>query len=416
MLDRLKNIFGTASAPAAARPRVRLAIVQGPQQFLAATAAIRHECAVEGTAQVPSIAVIGYFYSTPAENAKMRAACQEIAHHCGYAQTIDAAEIEQALRGRKLSFAAAVRRLREKLGGVVVETVYVARNGQSLNELGLAAAGESARRIAYGDGLGWVDLENSWGERVYNPQGYAPISEAWLTMPVEYQPGLFDRLRIVVVPTHYYAEIVSSLCERVAALGELRRHFRALSRGAPVTLCLTGQMTESCMTATVEDELALYETTARPLLSRGESVVIKGHPRAFSGQSRKFAERLRSWGVCAEFSEVELPWPAEFLSQFLTLDRVLSFCSTTGIMLAWFQRRPTQVGLDPEAMRRHLPPERVKSWSRDFQLIKLLVRQAYAGQFVPTRYDDAENPAFGFEDGSQILEADGVNVSAMKTA
>jgi len=411
-LHRLWSLLRIQRAPAVARRPVRLVVVQGPQQLLAASAVIEYQRAVEGPATGPIIAVIGHLYAPPAQDAKMKAVCYEIVARGGYERMIDVLDIDLPLRTGKLSFDCAVRLLRERIGDVPIEVVYVARNGQSLNEMGLAVAGEGCRRITYGDALGFVESDNSCGEQLYNPSGYASIREAWLTTPVECQPGLFDKLNIVTVPAEYYLDKLRLLCSEVEALGDLKRHCQARTSGAPVTLCLTSNLTEATYTATVEDEIGMYAMTARPLLDKGAVVIIKGHPRE-SRQSHALAERLTSWGIRASALDLGSEWPGELLSHFLNLEKVLSFCSATGIILAWSQRRPTQVGFDSEAMRALFSEEQIETSSRHFRMFKLLVRQAFARQFALIRYNDPEDPSHGFEDGSQLLEPDEITSGAV---
>src|SRR5687768_4384026 len=112
MLDRLKGILRSAFAPARPRQSVRVVVAQGPQQLLAATSALRHEGAVENTAHLPSIAIIGHFYSSDKQNKKIRTVCENIALHCGYLRLVDATDIETRLRRRKITFEQAVGQLR----------------------------------------------------------------------------------------------------------------------------------------------------------------------------------------------------------------------------------------------------------------------------------------------------------------
>jgi len=373
ILPQIKKLLRLESPAAVLRRPAQLVIVQGPQQFLAVSAVLAHQREVEGAFPGPRFAVIGSFYSSPEQSAKMKAACVEIAALGGF-ELIDALEIEQGLRRRKLSFDRAVRRLRSRLGDMRIEVVYVARNGQSLNELGLAAAGDEARRIVYGDGLGFLELDNSWGEPTYNPRGYLPIQEAWLTTPVEQQPNRFNRMRIVTVPAGHYVASLQALGERV------------------------------------EDEVAVYCQTAVPLLSAEDQVLIKAHPRATLRQAERLAESLRAHGLRATATDLGSEWPAEILGTLLPIQRIHSFCSYAGIMLAWQQRCPTQVGLDYGAMERFFPAAQMTPWCQFYGTVKSLVRQAFARQFLPIDFAEATRDLPDTRETTELLRPSSDNI------
>jgi len=409
ILPQIKKLLRLESPAAVLRRPAQLVIVQGPQQFLAVSAVLAHQREVEGAFPGPRFAVIGSFYSSPEQSAKMKAACVEIAALGGF-ELIDALEIEQGLRRRKLSFDRAVRRLRSRLGDMRIEVVYVARNGQSLNELGLAAAGDEARRIVYGDGLGFLELDNSWGEPTYNPRGYLPIQEAWLTTPVEQQPNRFNRMRIVTVPAGHYVASLQALGERVEVLRHLRRELQAQTGGAPVVLGLAGQLTEASVVGRVEDEVAVYCQTAVPLLSAEDQVLIKAHPRATLRQAERLAESLRAHGLRATATDLGSEWPAEILGTLLPIQRIHSFCSYAGIMLAWQQRCPTQVGLDYGAMERFFPAAQMTPWCQFYGTVKSLVRQAFARQFLPIDFAEATRDLPDTRETTELLRPSSDNI------
>lgn len=398
--------FGLGSAIRGRRKvggRVRLVVAQGPQQLMVATAALRHQQEVEGAARARDIVLIGSFYSSRKQSARMRAACREVAATAGYAEVIDAADLEAALRAEKAPFERLAARLRERFDADAIETIYLTRNGQALNELALAASGEVARRICYGDGMGLVALDRSYGERVYNPRGYLPIPEAWLTSPAEAEPGRFDRLKVVTVPAEFYPRLLQELCRDIPALRELKTSILAATKGAPMTLATTGTLTESQHTANVSAESDLFFTSGAPFIRGGETLLIKPHPRATRGQAELLAARFAGLGARTLVHRGGEEWPVELLGAMLGIERVLGFGSSSSIMLAFQCRCPVQLGYDRDAMLRLVRPASIERLTRSFKLIKRQVRQAFTGSFSPIRdhHLDADPP--GFDEGSELL-------------
>lgn len=382
---------------------VRVVVAQGPQQLLVATAALRHLRAVEGAVRARDIVLIGSFYSARGPSARMRAACREVAAAAGYAEVIDAEDLEAALRADKASFDRLAARLRERFAADTVDTIFLTRNGQALNELALAAAGDEARRICYGDGMGLVALDRSYGEPVYNPRGYLPISEAWLTSPAEAEPGRFDRFNVVTVPAGSYPQLLQELCRDIPALRALKASLLATTKSAPITLATTGTLTESQHTADVAAESDLFFTSGAPFIRGGEMLLIKPHPRATRGQAELLAARFAGLGARTLVHGAGDEWPVEMLGTILGIERVLGFGSSSSIMLAYQCRCPVQLGYDREAMQRLVRPPSILRLTRSFKLIKRQVRQAFTGRFSPIRDHDLDADPPGFDEGSELL-------------
>ncbi len=385
------------------RGGIRIVAAQGPQQLMAAIAVLRHQREMEGGGAARDFVLTGSFYSSPAQNARMLAACRKIAAAAGCAGVIDAADLEAALRKRPAAFPRLAKRLRERFDADSIELICVARNGQAFNELALAAAGENARRICYGDGLGLLALDHSYGERIYNPAGYISIAEAWLTAPWEGEPGRFDKLRLVTVPADFYASLLRELCREIADLRDLHDALLAATGGMPITLALTGTLTESQHIASVAGESDLLFASAAPFIRDGETILIKPHPRATLGLAQNLAARFAALGTRTIVHETGSEWPVELLGAMLPIERVLGFGSSSSITLALQHRCPIQLGYDRELMQRHVRPASVARLIRSVKTIKHLVRQAFTGGFSPIRHDQSVD----FDERPELLENDG---------
>lgn len=383
------------------KPVVLLA-AQGPQQLLVAVAALKYyEACGHGPYRV--VPIIGHFYSSPCRNRALGRVCRLISRQVGFCRPIDISDIEAIVRARQITFQNAVLELRRRIGHDEVGIVLVARNGQLINELVLAAAGPMAMRVVYGDGLGIVDLNKSWGEPVYNPLGYMRVQEAWLTIPVEYSQQATSGLKVRVVPPEYYLGLVQSTAARNRVLNVKDKRWIRANDNRKITLCFSGQMSEACITKSVPSEVEMYMESLAPFLCPGDRILIKPHPRSKSNQAEMIASRLRDSGFSCHVLSSGMDWPAELLGALIPLDKVLSLCSNAGIMLAWQAHHPTQVGLNLNSMAANFHPEHKAAWDRHLSLLKHLVKSAYRGKFSLIRFDDLPTISAHERPNSELL-------------
>jgi hypothetical protein len=394
----LRRLFPRAGSA----ERLRLVVAQGPQQLLNACAVLRHLDELEPGGNFTDVLLYGHFYASKEQNAKMRSVCEEVSKLWGFARTLDVSLLERDARTAPDRFARATRKLRRLLAPGEPAIVLVANNSQIINQLVLAAS-PGTRRLCYGDSPGFLELDNTYGEPLYHPGGFPAVGEAWLITPIEVEAGRFEKLRLEMVPARHYVALATELGRRTPTLRALGEQIARFAEGQPLTLALTGNLTECGVAADFESEIELYLHTARPFLEPGERIIVKGHPRQTHGQAERLTTDLRTAGYAAQTLEGGSEWPAELLSPLVPIRKVLAFNSSTPVMLAWQQPCEALLGFDPEVMRRAMRANQQALWSRLIRVTKILTRQALAGEFAPLRLSTLDRDFPEVTDAAELL-------------
>jgi hypothetical protein len=414
--------------------RTRVVTVQGPGQLLSVLAVLRYQQEEEALTGFNDILVIGDLHSIRSARAGLYAACMEIQKVWKFSSVIDLTQIQddfksslsallvskilqrlpkwiQALNvlngvwriGRLLErllkrlvrlhqrslFRYAIERLQTAVGSSCVEYVYTLRNTQFLNEVALSAFPQ-ASRICYGDGLGYLVLNKSYGAPTYNPHGFLPMHRACLIAPVEGEPGHLDLLPIDIVPHRYYVDTLHAVVAAYDTLRERAAYFSAMSGGLPITVVLTSYLTEYRAVASAQEEVRLYVSLVLPHITRQEFVLIKGHPREAYGQSELFAQNLREAGFrCAVMTGVS-HLPIELFAPLLPIQKVVNFGSTGFLGILMVRHCPVVLGLGAKAYRDTLRFDDELGAFHWERLMILLAQQAYAGKFSPIRLTDEQ--------------------------
>jgi hypothetical protein len=420
--------------------RTRIITVQGPLQLLNVIAVLRYQQEKEGMDGYDDLLLIGALSHVQGPQAAgMYAACMEIRKAWNFSRVIDLASIEQnyeggipvvssrarALRrvmqatGRMIEwlrrvprtrrvrlwlgslqqwlgsasgkwlFADSIEQLRNAVDARSVEHVYACRNTQFVNELTLSAFPD-ARRICYGDGLGYIALNKSFGSPKYNHRGFLPMHRACLITPVETEPGHLDLVDLTVVPHRFYVETLRAVADNYDELRQKAEYFSTLSEGLPITIVLTSYLAEVGVVASLEDELDLYENCVLPHLSDREFILIKGHPREAHGQSEMLARRIRQAGFrCAAMTDA-MQWPVELFAPLLPVRKIVNYLSTGFVGMLMVRQCPVVLGLGAKAYRERVRFDDQLEAIRSEQLMILLARQAFAGEFTPIRLSDEQ--------------------------
>jgi hypothetical protein len=249
---------------------IRLVVIQGPLNSLVASAAIAH-----AERQSPSgLRHVMLFGQTHAHDAaQLRAASVS----CGAA-----IEWDRVLSGDGMR---EPRQLREAVGaGVRVAELWCMRNWQDLNELALRTFPD-AYRVAYGDGLGVLDLKADSPYRFH---------AARLAIPQPETRHSLDGVDLDVVPREALLDTIEKVRAADPALRELDSGLAEFARGG--VLVLPSWFTETGI-ATLRGEARQSRVSLEPFTrDPGSPILIKPHPRASAGQAALLARLLRRSG------------------------------------------------------------------------------------------------------------------------
>lgn len=295
-------------------------IVSGPVEALVASAAVQH---LSGRPEAPreTILVLESVYSGHDEH--LRRAVLACAAAVEWDAVVDV--------GRDgLAAVAGIARRPER----VVEVMSV-RNWHGYNRA-LLDAFPDARRVVYGDTYGSVDSDLKPSAPRFQV-AVAPIPRATV-------PAALAGLEVEVIPRRTVRRVLAAVRERDA---ELRAADAALSRFARGgTLTLTSCETEAartCLRAEVTQGYVLARRAAR----RGQTVVIKPHPRASLGQASAVARRLRRHGHEVRLVPSELGYyPIELFEELVqSVDSVQVGYSSAALPLAYLYGLSARVEL-----------------------------------------------------------------------
>jgi hypothetical protein len=254
--------------------RVRLVVVQGPVQALAACAAVRHAERLWGAGHTNVMLFGGILADDESAHYEIvRQAAVDCVGAIDWAAILEFIEVSD------------VQSLRSAVGkhGDVAEIVC-GRNWQPVNETALSAFPD-ARRIVVGDGLGVIDTGLVPGQPGFD-----------VAMPVIPQPlnrDSLDETDLEVVPRDTLLEMIAVTRERSPRIRELDAALAEFAAGG--ILLLVNYLTESYL-STLKAEIDLALDGVREVARGGDPIVIKPHPRSSLGQAAALARRLRAEG------------------------------------------------------------------------------------------------------------------------
>ena len=247
--------------------RFRLVITQGPVQSLVASAVTRF--LEDQGSHLQSILVAGGFASESRSLVEATLACAAWGAWKGTLHVDDAVDgaIDEGLPDP-----------------AEVEEVLCVRNWQAVNER-LLDRYRDAHRIAYGDGLGVIDLVRAPGQPA--------VDEVVAPVPQVEREGALDGLAVRMVPAAYLHESIAAVRTAEPGLVSLDDEMARYAEGGVVAL--TGNLTEAGLT-TYPRELAHFRGLIEIAASAPSAIVVKGHPRATLAQATGLARLMRARG------------------------------------------------------------------------------------------------------------------------
>lgn len=390
----------------------RVISAQGPFQLMAVLSVLFYQReALEYTKSQDFLILDGYGVGNNVQfNRRMIEVCLQIAEIWKFESILTLNRV-QSFYNRTQDFQGSCDFLKKELNLASVEAIYTCRNWQFFNEV-LLGAYPDARSICYGDGLGNVNLYmktknikdyHQFPERPFNPCGFLEMKEAYLTVPVYYD-GLYNQslssINITIINPVFFETVVKTATSHIQGLSKFFENIRQVL-GNHMTLILTSTHTESygsniisqpnlskkkLIKQVLKNEIDSYMDVILNHTSKGESILIKGHPRERFSQSAIVAQYLRQHHrkvvvVPEEFIRV----PIEFLFYGLIFDNTIGFNSYSCVSISLLFRKSLVIGFDKENLKKYYMVdnkiEEEQKIIRHSWLLFFLSNQAYIGKF-----------------------------------
>jgi hypothetical protein len=338
----------------------RVLVAQGPTQLIAALTVWEHQANAR-VGPCEDTLLLGDFHADEAGIRRIETVSRQIAGVWDFAHIASTHESDALFYDGHLSLEDYSARIAESIGTTHVDEVYVCRNMQLLNETVLNLF-EGARKVCYGDGFGYIDLNGTEWCKPLHPNGYVPVDEIACLMPFEYSEGVWENLPLTIVaPGHF-----TTLMQRIALLADsVQESASQIGRTARDRLVLisTCHLLQNGLVASVEDEISLYIECALPFLDRDTTVVVKGHPREKAGQARMLAEWLRALGHDARDLADLKAMPLECYATMLRVAHFLPLFSSAAPGWRLLQPETTlQIGVPDSAIDRYMLPAVRGGW------------------------------------------------------
>lgn len=358
----------------------RVFVVLGPQGVINAITALRYDLSKGGLSKNQDILLMGPFCCGEKEAAEMKEICLKIASIWPFAKIIEADSFSNKVWTNPGEFLPMCMAIREAVGDVEVESVFVTFNGQLPHELALGAF-PSARRVGFGGGQGHLISDTSFGDRCYNPEGYLPLTDAYVTTPVLYEAVSKKPPAIHIMEPSFYRGVIEDAAHCFDEMGKIEEVYSKLAERSPLSLLLMGNYTEASMTPDEEAELNMYMDVILPFLVSDETVILKRHPRQNASRAVKLQERLRARGFDSVVMTEGEQLPIEMVALKLPLARLFGIRSTGSVMTANFLKCPVQVGIGETIAAKYFQNVTREQIITFPKMMKVLVQQAQAGEF-----------------------------------
>jgi hypothetical protein len=422
------------------KKKTRLISAQGPGQVLNVLAILNYQQDIENDLQCEDHLVLGGFAANSRKQVdSIIKTCIDLASAWNF-QSITYLDVE---KNKRQSFSEQANQARSKLGLDRVDVFYVCRNWQLFNELLLEACKDS-RKICYGDGFGWLDLNDTkWQKLAINPQGYAKIDSAYLFMPIEAdQAGKSFSLvdKIVQPPIHYLVDTVHKLTSKLDNLQEYCTHLESqVNQGFALVIgsnyAEAGQIKDEVLGAKSSSrglwqkwvlklkfwvkqktlflldlmgigfvpgraqrkallEAHMYFEQIERYCPKTDVILIKPHPRETLNQSHMLHEMLTNSGYKASRIDDQFSCiPIELLASLLNIKKAICMNSSSSLSL------PLISNLKPNSIYPYMSKDIAQKYinedlrisDMDIRLTMNLLKQSVEGMFIPTRKVDMKN-------------------------
>jgi hypothetical protein len=426
--------------------KTRLISAQGPAQLINVLAILKYQDKNESPCQWEDHLVLGGFSTelSPQITQRMVQICEKIASIWNFKSLHYLSNEDLSI---ECSFHQTAKRLRKELNLTDVEYIYVCRNWQLFNEL-LLESYQDARKVAYGDGFGLLDLSSKTRQpRPFNPSGYYSFEKAYLFMPLEVDPeGKSFSLvnQIIQPPIDYLIDTIKNIGSNLPEIREYS-NFMIKDAGNKIILVTTSNFTESNsmkdnifsvllwklfsllikfssllgllkifkfldkfvsslrqirenidapqIKRKVELEACMYFEQIVRHAHEDELILIKPHPRELFKQSVKLVDRLFQNGYKATVIDHDFScFPVELFFLYLPFSKVIALDSTSALTGSLFcDSTDSQVFpfIDSDLKKRYMHNRLINSVDDSSKKVMVeLLKQVKARKFSPIRAND----------------------------
>ncbi len=360
--------------------QVRLIIVQGPLQLLNVLSVLRSQEVDGEYKNCDDFLVMGGY-----SDQKLSTVCLQISQTWNFKERIPLYEFELLCQKNSCDFLTATDLLKKHINIPSADVVYTCRNWQFVNEVFLAAY-PNARKICYGDGLGWLDLNSTaLISKPLNASGFIPIDDSYLITPVDYEKS-FELCKVRQIKPEFFEATVADSAKQIDGL---RDYCNSIIKqfGNSITIALTSYQTEAGLVKSYQDEINCYLSCILPYTQAGETILVKGHPRQQLKQMQILVQELRKHKRNAlAVSELFTRVPIELFCNFLPIHKTFTFSSSACISLAYLCNTEVVIGYGEKIVQEFYEENKKEEILTDEHVFSLLVKQAYAKKNEPVRY------------------------------
>lgn len=386
----------------------RLITTLAPAQLINAIAVLQYRAdqGEESPDDYDDILLVGGLPPNNPGNPAIVDACFAVGNAWNFVQKIDMLALEAEFYAGNCDFQTCVKQLRQHLNIDAFDSIYSIRNWQLFHEVFLSAY-PNAEKIVYGDGYGLLDINSYEVLQPYNSDGYIQMDVAYLPQPgIEAIAGAFQSLPIHFVPFDYFERAIrevanqlpdiQTFCEEVMGLGD-----------RPPSLILGSYVSETPYGKGIQAEISFNLSCILPYLASDDVLLVKGHPRETQQQSKLLVETLEQYGYRAKrIPDTYRTYPIEVFLPFLTLERALTFASSSCIAIAAIQQCELVVSFGTQLVSQYIKKDQRKKLLMNGHALAVMAQRAMKQDFQPVTYEQRQTfaqDAFSFEYPVRIL-------------
>jgi hypothetical protein len=290
------------------------------------------------------------------------------------------------------SYTSSTKKLRQIIGQDEFDEIYLARDHCGHGSPLIINAYKSAKRITYGDSLGWVENEPpvdrfnwQWPAASFlsfckthvrksllgGPDRLA-FDAAVLTLPIVCSKGYLTGLPLLVPERDFVVKTIESMYEKLTDVTHLDWYCNALTGFAKGNICnlyLLSNFHRSGL-MTVENEIHLYRDIVRETAEKGSYILLKAHPRGSYEVLNALVDQLQTEYETVAIDDVALSRiPIELWRGLIDRCVVIPVFSGSAVHLKYIYGKAVRLPLRDELVRKYFFKNRVTAILRANHII-----------------------------------------------
>ncbi len=357
--------------------KFRLITAQGPLQLITAISVLRAKQEAQLNENYQDILILGDYCGVELDEV-----CLQIAKSWNFSSILSFKHFEFLYNTGQADFLTLTKILREGVNIPEIDSLYVCRNWQLINEAFLSAYPE-ANKYCYGDGAGFIDLKRNGDEnpsQSLSPNGYVDIDHSYLMVAHHWKQPMMNFNHTLVDPKFLKLSVLAA-ADKIDNLKEYCEHISKVTNGN-LSIALTSNHTESGCFNNQFDEINCYFDCLQENSDRNNTFLIKGHPREMYEQSLGLAQALAKHGRnVLVVSDPFIKVPIELFLAYLQPKNVFSLFSGSCITLAYLFDVDLQIGLGEKLLKQYYNGNKLTQALYEEQIFAIFARQAYDKSF-----------------------------------